>query len=223
MPVPPSGFIPLPGFREYSPEEMIRRAAEFNNDLQRRRTVRQFSNRPVPREVIEQALRAAGSAPSGAHRQPWRFVVVSDPEVKRRIREQAERSERHFYSTAPAEWLRALEPLGTDEHKPYLETAPYLIAIFAERYLRDPNGRRSHNYYVLESVGIAAGLLIATLHHAGLVTLTHTPSPMGFLGHLLGRPENERPFLLLVVGFPSEDARVPDLRRKPLEETTVWK
>jgi nitroreductase len=202
---------------------MIRRAAEFNNDLQRRRTVRQFSSRPVPREVIEQALRAAGSAPSGAHRQPWRFVVVSTPEVKRRIREEAERSERHFYSSAPEEWLRALEPLGTDEHKPYLETAPYLIAIFAERYLRDPTGKRSHNYYVLESVGIATGLLIATLHHAGLVTLAHTPSPMGFLGPLLGRPENERPFLLLVVGFPSEDARVPNLRRKSLEETTVWK
>jgi nitroreductase len=223
MPVPPPGFIPLPGFREYSPEEMIRRATEFNNDLQRRRTVRQFSNRPVPREVIEQALRAAGSAPSGAHRQPWRFVVVSDPEVKRRIREGAEHSERHFYSSAPEEWLRALEPLGTDEHKPYLETAPYLIAIFAERYLRGHTGRRCHNYYVLESVGIAAGLLIATLHHAGLVTLTHTPSPMGFLGQLLGRPENERPFLLLVVGFPSEAAIVPDLRRKSLEETTVWK
>jgi nitroreductase len=150
-------------------------------------------------------------------------VVVSDPVVKRRIREEAERSERHFYSSAPEEWLRALAPLGTDEHKPYLETAPYLIAIFAERYLRDPKGRRSHNYYVLESVGIAAGLLIATLHYAGLVTLTHTPSPMGFLGNLLGRPENERPFLLLVVGFPSEDAKVPDLRRKSLEETTVWK
>jgi nitroreductase len=202
---------------------MIRRAAEFNEELQRRRTVRQFSSRPVPREVIEQALLAAGSAPSGAHRQPWRFVVISDPDMKRRVREEAERSERQFYASAPAEWLRALQPLGTDEHKPYLETAPYLIAIFAERYVRTAEGKRSHNYYVLESVGIAAGLLIATLHHAGLVTLSHTPSPMGFLGHLLGRPENERPFLLLVVGFPSEEATVPNLRRKALAETTVWK
>jgi len=216
-------FIPLPGFREQAPEEMIRRAADFNAELQRRRTVRQFSGRPVPREVIAQALLAAGSAPSGAHRQPWRFVVVTDPDLKRRVREEAERSERHFYASAPKEWLRALEPLGTDEHKPYLETAPYLIAVFAERYICLSNGGRSHNYYVLESVGIATGFLIAALHHAGLVTLTHTPSPMGFLGHLLGRPVNERPFLLLVVGFPAEQATVPNLTRKPLSETTVWK
>jgi iodotyrosine deiodinase len=215
-------FIPLPGFREYAPEEMIRRAAEFNAEMQRRRSVRQFSSRPVPREVIEQALLAAGSAPSGAHRQPWRFVVVSDPDLKRRVREEAERSERKFYAAAPEDWLRALEPLGTDAHKPYLETAPCLIAIFAERYLLHPGGR-SHNYYVLESVGISTGLLIAALHHAGLATLTHTPSPMGFLGHLLGRPEAERPFLLLVVGYPADNATVPSLTRKTLAETTVWK
>jgi nitroreductase len=216
-------FVPLRTYREYSPDEMIRRATEFNADMQRRRTVRQFSNRPVPRQVIEQGILAAGSAPSGAHRQPWRFVVISDPLLKQSVREHAERAERRFYRTAPADWLAALEPLGTDEHKPYLEIAPYLIAVFAERYKKGQSGERSNNYYVMESVGIATGFLIAALHHAGLVTLTHTPSPMSFLGHLLGRPDNEKPFALLVVGYPAEDARVPELTREPLDTIAIWK
>jgi nitroreductase len=201
---------------------MIARAAEFADELARRRTVRQFSDRPVPREVIEHALRAAGTAPSGAHRQPWHFVVIESPALKQELRAAAERAERKFYQTAPPEWLAALEPLGTDDHKPYLETAPYLIAIFARRYAVE-NGLRSPNYYVMESVGIATGLLIAALHHAGLATLTHTPSPMGFLSRILQRPDNEKPFLLLVVGYPAADARVPDIHRKPLQEISEFR
>jgi nitroreductase len=201
---------------------MLRRSAEFNAELQRRRTIREFSERPVAREIIEQALLAAGSAPSGAHRQPWHFVVVADAALKQQVRREAERSERHFYRHAPAEWLEALEPLGTDENKPYLETAPCLIAVFAERYRTGKNGTRSSNYYVTESVGIATGFLIAALHHAGLATLTHTPSPMGFLTRVLHRPENERPFVLVVVGYPAPGASVPNLSRKTLAETTVW-
>jgi iodotyrosine deiodinase len=219
----PPDFVPLPPPPEFTETEMVARARAFNEELQRRRTIRHFSSRPVPRAVLEQALLAAGSAPSGAHRQPWRFVVITDPSLKRAVRQQAEESERHFYAHAPAQWLEALKPLGTDEHKPYLETAPCLIAVFAERYGQLGQGRRSHNYYVLESVGIATGFLIAALHHAGLSTLTHTPSPMAFLGRILGRPENERPFLLLVVGFPAEGAMVPRLTRKTLDETTVWR
>jgi len=216
-------FVPLSTYREYPPEEMIRRAAAFDVEMQRRRTVRQFSDRPVPREVLEHALRTAGSAPSGAHRQPWHFVVVTGAALKHRIREAAEVAERKFYRTAPPSWLAALEPLGTDDHKPYLETAPVLIAVFAERYRPGPGHARDHNYYVTESVGIATGFLIAALHHAGLVTLTHTPSPMGFLAHILERPENERPFLLLVVGYPGPDARVPNLCRRPLAEIATWR
>lgn len=216
-------YIPLSEYREYPVEEMRRRAVEFRADLQRRRTVRQFSDRVIPRIVIEECLRAAGTAPSGANLQPWHFVVVSDPETKRRIREAAEREEREFYaSRAPADWLEALAPLGTDEHKPFLETAPYLIAIFAQRYGIAAGGARTKHYYVQESVGIATGILVTALHHAGLVCLTHTPSPMRFLNEILGRPENERPFLLLVVGYPAEDAVVPDIARKPLEEFTTF-
>ncbi|UCF40347.1 MAG: nitroreductase family protein [Gemmatimonadota bacterium] len=216
-------FIPLPAYRRYPEEEMARRASEFYEEVRRRRTVRHYSDRPVSRAVIEDCLRAAGTAPSGANRQPWHFVVVAEPEVKRRIREAAEQEEREFYRhRAPGDWLEALAPLGTDEHKPFLETAPYLIAVFAERYGAAPDGGREQNYYVTESVGLATGLLITALHHAGLATLTHTPSPMGFLNEILGRPPNERPFLLLVVGYPADDAVVPDISRKPLEEFATF-
>lgn len=210
-------FIPLPGYREYEPGEMLRRASEFYADLQRRRTVRQFSDRPVDRGVIELCLQAAGTAPNGANLQPWHFVVVSDPAVKRQIRIEAEREEHKFYQhRAPREWLDALEPLGTDEHKPYLEAAPFLIAIFAQSYGVTPNGRKVKHYYAQESVGIATGFLIAALHHAGLASLTHTPSPMGFLNQILDRPAHERPFLILVTGYPAPDARVPAITKKPL-------
>jgi nitroreductase len=203
---------------------MAARARGFHAELSRRRTVRDFDARGVPSEVIEQCLLAAGTAPSGAHRQPWQFVVVSDSDIKRQIREAAEAEEREFYAErAPKEWLEALAPLGTDADKPFLETAPYLIAIFAERYGVGDDGAHLQNYYVTESVGIATGLLIAALHHAGLATLTHTPSPMGFLNELLGRPKNERPFLLLVVGYPAADARVPDLQRKPLNDIAAFR
>ena len=216
-------FVPLAGYREYPEEEMKRRAAEFRADAHRRRTVRQFSDRPVPREVIEDCLAAAGSAPSGAHLQPWHFVAIADPQVKRRIREAAEKEEQEFYGgRAPEVWLEALEPLGTDEHKPFLETAPYLIAIFGQSYGRGPGGEKVKHYYVQESVGIATGILVTAIHNAGLVSLTHTPSPMGFLNEILGRPENERPFLLLVVGYPAAEARVPDIRRKSLEQIATF-
>lgn len=216
-------LIPLPAYREYPPEEMKRRAREFRTDLQRRRTVRQFASRPVPREVIEECLVAAGTAPSGANMQPWHFVVVTDPDRKRRIREVAEQEERAFYhGRAPREWLEALAPLGTDDHKPYLEIAPYLIAVFARAYDIRSDGTRVKQYYVQESVGIACGLLITALHHAGLVALTHTPSPMGFLSELLERPANERPYLLVVAGYPAPDAAVPDITKRPLGEIATF-
>ena len=210
------GFEPLRTWREYPADTMIARGREFAADLARRRTVRQFSDRPVPRAIIESCLTAAGSAPSGAHQQPWHFVAISDAAVKRAIRGAAEAAEREFYATAPADWLAALAPLGTDEHKPYLEAAPWLIAVFAERYGLNPDGSRRTHYYVMESVGIATGFLIAGLHHAGLVTLTHTPSPMGFLSQILERPANERAVMLVVAGYPAADAVVPKLTRKPL-------
>lgn len=216
-------FVPLTTFVEHSPDEMKARAREFYEEIRRRRTVREFSPRPVSRDVIDDCLRAAGTAPSGANLQPWHFVVVSDPGVKKRIREAAEVEEREFYSgKAPAEWLGALAPLGTDEHKPYLETAPYLIAVFAQSYALLPDGRKVKNYYVTESVGIALGFLIAALHHAGLATLTHTPSPMGFLSTVLNRPVNERAYLLLVVGYPAEEVRVPDITKKTLDEIATF-
>jgi len=216
-------FVPYDQYQAYPEPEMLRRAAEFYADLRRRRTVREFDARPVPRGVIEDCLRAAGTAPSGANMQPWRFVVVTDPAIKGRLRALAEAEEREFYhGRAPQEWLDALAPLGTDEHKPFLETAPYLIAIFAQSYGVLPDGHRVKHYYAQESVGIATGLLIAALHHAGLATLTHTPSPMGFLNELLGRPENERPFLLLVVGYPAAGAQVPAITKKPLEEIATF-
>ena len=216
-------FVPLSTFQEFQPELMKARAEQFAQDIGRRRTTRQFSDRPVDREVIEHCLRAAGSAPSGAHLQPWHFVAISDPELKRRIRAAAEVAERDFYATAPPDWLDALSPLGTDASKPYLETAPYLIAVFAQRHGVNPDGSLRKHYYVSESVGIAAGFLIAALHHAGLATLTHTPSPMGFLADLLERPANERPVMLVVTGYPANDARVPNLVRKPLGEIATFR
>lgn len=217
-------MIPLATWQEVPADEMVARARAFREELERRRTVRQFSDRPVPRAVIEECLRAAGTAPSGANLQPWHFVVVTDPAVKRRIREAAEAEEREFYAhRAPPEWLEALAPLGTDEHKPYLEAAPYLIAIFGERHGVNPDGTRRTHYYVNESVGIATGFLIAALHRAGLVTLTHTPSPMGFLNEVLERPAQEKPFLLLVAGYPAAGAEVPAITKKALGEIATFR
>jgi nitroreductase len=213
-------FIPLPGYVEYPPDEMLNCARDFAEEMQRRRTVRDFSARPVPRALIEDCLRAAGSAPSGANQQPWYFVAVSDPDVKKRIREAAEAEEREFYEhRAPPEWLEVLQPLGTDASKPFLETAPWLIAVFIRRFERLADGTKRKHYYTDESVGLATGLLLAAIHHAGLAALTHTPSPMKFLNKILGRPTDlERPFLLLVVGYPAEGVMVPDIHRKPLDE-----
>ncbi|UCF18752.1 MAG: nitroreductase family protein [Gemmatimonadota bacterium] len=216
-------LVPLKSYREYPPEEMRRRARELRADLERRRSVRQFADRPVPREIVEECLRAAGSAPSGANLQPWHFVVVSDPAVKRRIREGAEAEEHEFYhGRAPQEWLDALAPLGTDEHKPFLEEAPYLIIVFVRRYGVTAEGQQYKHYYAQESVGLATGFLIAAIHNAGLASLTHTPSPMGFLNEILGRPESERPFLILVVGYPASAAMVPDISRKGLDEIATF-
>lgn len=215
--------IPLQQYREFPIEEMRERLEEFYADMNRRRTVREFSARPVPRDLIETALKVANTAPSGANLQPWHFVAVSGPETKRKIREAAEAEEREFYThRASEEWLAALKPLGTDERKPFLETAPYLIAVFLQKYGELPDGRKVKHYYPAESTGLATGLLIAALHRAGLATLTHTPSPMKFLNEILGRPKSERPFLLLVVGYPDKGARVPDISRKSLEEFTSW-
>ncbi len=217
-------LTPLTGYREYPPEEMRRRAGRFLAEMLKRRSVREFSDRPVPDQVIRDCLEAAASAPSGANRQPWHFVVVRDPEVKRRIREAAEREERDFYhGRAPNAWLEALEPLGTDEHKPFLETAPCLIAVFAQLYGFDAEGEKVKHYYVNESVGIAVGFLLAALHEAGLATLTHTPAPMRFLAEILERPRNERPFLLIPVGYPAAGARVPEIEKKTLEEVTTFR
>jgi nitroreductase len=205
-------------------EEMSQRANDFYRLVSHRRTVRDFDGRPVPRDIIENCLRVAGSAPSGANMQPWHFVVVEDPALKKEIRVEAEKEERAFYEErASEEWLAALAPLGTDADKPFLETAPYLIAVFQQRFGVLPDGRRVKHYYAPESVGIATGILITALHNAGLATLTHTPSPMGFLNKILDRPRNERPFLLLVVGYPTKDARVPDIERKSLEEIATFR
>lgn len=216
-------FEPLTTWREYPPEEMLARSRALAAEMQRRRTTRHFSDRPVAREIIECCIETAGTAPSGAHMQPWHFVAIGDPATKAAIRAAAEEAEAEFYSTAPTEWLEALAPLGTDEHKPYLETAPWLIAVFAERYGVGPDGSRRTHYYVNESVGIASGFLLAALHHAGLVALTHTPNPMGFLGKVLGRPANEKPVMLVVTGYPATDARVPRLTRKPLADIATFR
>ena len=211
--------IPLPEFVEYPPEEMRERINNFYNSVSRRRTVREFSDRPVPRDIIETALMAANTAPSGANLQPWHFVVVSGAETKKKIREAAEVEEREFYEhRASEEWLAALEPLGTDSNKPFLGTAPYLIAVFLQKFAVLPDGRKVKHYYPTESTGLATGILITALHQAGLACLTHTPSPMKFLNEILGRPKTERPFLLLVTGYPADDAEVPDISRKSLSE-----
>lgn len=216
-------FIPLPDYKEYPPQEMKQRAIEFYEEIRRRRTVRDFSDRAVPREIIENCLLAAGTAPNGANRQPWHFVVVSNPEIKRRIRKAAEKEEKDFYEhRAPREWLEALEQLGTDPNKEFLERAPYLIVIFGQSYELSPDGRKIKNYYVQESVGIATGFLINALHYAGLATLTHTPSPMNFLKTILNRPANERPFLILVAGYPEADAKAPNISKKPLGDITTF-
>ncbi|MGI8561056.1 MAG: nitroreductase family protein [Luteimonas sp.] len=210
--------IALPPRDPILDEERIARARGFADEMARRRTVRDFAPTPVPRALIEHCLRAAGTAPSGANQQPWRFVAVSDPALKHRIREAAEAEEREFYAhRAPDEWLQALAALGTDADKPFLDTAPWLIAVFYERFGLDADGGKHKRYYPHESVGIATGLLIAALHRAGLATLTHTPSPMGFLNEVLGRPRNEMAYLLLVAGHPAEGCRVPDVQRLPLD------
>lgn len=216
-------FVPLDQYQQYPPEEMLQRSQQFYREIRRRRTVRDFAATPVDRKIIENALLAAGTAPNGANLQPWHFVVVSNADVKRQIREAAEEEEREFYSgRASDEWLEALAPLGTDADKPFLETAPCLIAIFAESYRPQPDGSRRKNYYVQESVGIACGFLINALHHCGLATLTHTPSPMKFLNKILDRPGHERPYLLLVAGYPAEHAKVPAIEKKPLREIATF-
>ena len=217
-------FVPAPKRCKASDQELLANATAFCQTMRQRRTIRDFSDRPVPREVIEQCIRAAGTAPNGANLQPWHFVAISNPDVKREIRVAAEIEEKEFYTKrAPKEWLTALAPLGTDSSKPFLETAPWLIAIFVQpcRILAD--GTRSKTYYAIESVGIATGLLVTAVHSCGLVSLTHTPSPMGFLNRILGRPQHEKPFLLLVVGHPAAEAMVPNISRKPLEEISSFR
>lgn len=212
-------FMPLTTYRAYPEDEMLQRAAAFYQDIARRKTVREFQSKPVPREVIEQCLLAAGTAPSGANHQPWHFAVVSSPALKNKIRVEAEIEERDFYERrAPQEWKDALAPLGTDASKPFLEEAPYLIAVFGQKHTLMDDGSTVKNYYVPESVSIATGFLIAALHHAGLATLTHTPSPMGFLNELLERPDNEKPYILLVVGYPKDDCMIPNIRKKALSD-----
>ncbi|MDP2137453.1 MAG: nitroreductase family protein [Candidatus Didemnitutus sp.] len=212
-------------FETHSEDEMRRRAQDFYLQIRRRHTVRDFSDRPVPREIIADCLRAAGTAPNGANLQPWHFAVIGDPAVKRRLREAAEAEEREFYGgRAPDEWLDALAPFGTGPDKPFLETAPWIIAIFACHNYTDAAGEKHPTYYPKESTGIACGFLIAALHHAGLATLTHTPSPMNFLNEICGRPPQDKPFLVLVVGYPGEAAQVPALakQKKSLDEISTW-
>jgi len=216
-----SGFSPL-NFTRYTEPDMLERSRAWYDEVRQRRSVRAFSPEAVPLEIIENCLRSAGTSVSGANLQPWHFVVVSKPEIKTQIRLAAETEERAFYAVkAPEEWLEALAPLGTDADKPFLETAPYLIAIFQQRYGESDEGRVKH-YYATESVGIATGMLITALHHVGLACLTHTPSPMGFLNKILERPKSERPFLLLVVGYPSSGAEVPDIGKKALTEIATF-
>lgn len=220
--MPDPQFIPLQ-FTTHTPSEMENRAQIFYHLMQQRRTVRDFSDRPVPQSLIATCIQTAGTAPSGANKQPWHFVAISDPDIKKQIREAAEKEEQAFYTQrATQRWLDDLAPLGTDAHKPFLETAPWLIAIFAQRFGQTQSGDRDQNYYVTESVGIATGLLITALHNAGLATLTHTPSPMKFLNTILNRPDTERPFLLLVVGYPSSTAQVPNIQRKSLDEIATF-
>ena len=216
------------GFVRYRPQrregdDMRSRSRDFFQLMDARRSVRDFSSRPVARELIEQAIATASTAPSGAHRQPWRFVAVDDPGIKRRIREAAEEEERRNYAERmPDEWLEALRPIGTGPEKPYLERAPWIVVAFEELYGLGPDGEKRKNYYVKESVGIACGLFIAALHQMGLQTLTHTPSPMRFLSRILQRPDNEKPYILFPIGYAAADAQVPDLKRKTLAEVSVW-
>lgn len=216
-------------FIAYTPEVVsptvgIERGQSFLGHLDERRSVRFFSDAPVPREMVEIAIRTASTAPSGAHMQPWTFVAVSDPGLKRQIRIAAEEEEHASYvgGRMPEDWREALEPLGTDWRKPFLETVPWIVVLFAQSYGHHPDGRKKKHYYVRESVGLAGGLFIASLHRMGLSTLTHTPSPMGFLTTLLGRPANEKPYILFPIGYPTADCEVPDLERKPLDDVSVW-
>jgi len=216
-------FVPL-SFERVTPDQSLTRAREFYAKMDRRRTTRHFSTDPVPRELIELAIRTAGTAPSGAHQQPWTFAAVSDDTLKQQMRAAAEEEERAFYAgRATPEWLDALAPLGTDEHKPHLTDAPWVVVLFRQSYGFFPDGEKRTHFYTQESCGIAAGLFIAAIHTMGLVTLTHTPNPMGFLGELLERPANEKAMLVMPVGYPALDAKVPDLSRKPLDEIVVWK
>lgn len=211
------------GRETYDTAEMLDRSASYAGWMDKRRTCRDFSDRPVPREVIENIIRAASTAPSGAHKQPWTFCVVSDPGIKKQIRMAAEKEEKESYDGRMSdEWLKDLAPIGTDWHKPFLETAPWLIIVFKRSYEFEDNGHKHQNYYVTESVGLACGFLLAAIHQAGLVALTHTPSPMNFLSKILERPENEKPFLLIPVGYPAEECWVPDLDRKKLNEVAVF-
>jgi len=210
-------------FDTYPLEEMKQRARAFYEEMSTRRSVRDFSDRDVPKALIEDAIRTAATAPSGAHRQPWTFVAVDDPDLKHEIREAAEEEERQNYEQRMTdEWLDALQPLGTDWQKPFLDTAPWIVVCFAESYGIDDDGEKIKNYYVQESVGIACGMFITALHHMGLATLTHTPAPMKFLGQILNRPSNERPYILFPVGYPAEDASAPDITRKSLEDVVQW-
>lgn len=219
---PETKFEPLQ-FQEKSPDEMIATSKSFYLDMKRRRSVRAFSDRPIPNEVIKNALLAAGTAPNGANMQPWHFVVVTDPEIKKEIREAAEKEERAFYQKRASEaWLKALQPLSTDENKPFLETAPCLIVVFLKKVTVDEEGKEHKNYYTTESVGIATGILITALHLSGLGTLTYTPSPMTFLNKILGRPDTERPFLILVTGYPSSDAKVPVMSKYQLDQIATF-
>jgi len=219
-----ANFIPLEGFSYRDEKEMIERSDDFFALMKSRRTIRDFSDKPVAKKVIENAIRTAGRAPSGANKQPWHFAVISSPDAKRKLRIAAEEEEREFYGGRASDtWLKDLEPFGTDDQKPFLETAPYLIAVFRESYgLDGETGERTQNYYVHESAGLAAGFLIAALHNAGLATLTHTPSPMGFLNEICNRPKNERPTMLVVAGYPAKGVTVPDIDKKSLEEITTW-
>lgn len=206
-----------------SEDQMITASREFYKKMELRRSIRYFSDQPVPKEAIENIIKTASTAPSGAHKQPWTFCVISDPKIKKEIRQAAEKEEYESYNgRMSAEWIEDLKPIGTDWRKPFLETAPYLIIVFKQAYSFDETGNKRTNYYVNESVGIAAGFLISAIHMAGLVTLTHTPSPMNFLSKILDRPVNERPFLLLPVGYPADEAYVPELKRKSLNEVAVW-
>lgn len=221
----PVEYVPLEGYEAMSEADMKARAEAVLDSLKARRTIRDFSDKPVPRDLIETCIKAAGTAPSGANHQPWHFVAISNPEIKKQIREAAEEEEREFYQRrASEEWLDALEPLGTDTNKPFLETAPWLIVVFAQKRGGVEVGMDKKNYYITESVGLAAGMLITALHAAGLGTLTHTPAPMGFLTDICGRPKTEKPFVLLVVGYPADDARVPRhaLIKKSLSDISTF-